>query len=451
MENNDNISFHYINLDKRDDRRKHMENEIGANLPDNYSLVRWPATSHSSGWIGCIHSHCLLLKHLTVNNSSNMYCVLEDDCVLNNKKTFKHLLPKYINYLKKHSTEWDLFLGGGIYAVPVRIVSIDPFIIECDWITCAHFVIYNNISANKAITFFDNQKYDTCIDNHNARSNRRRIWVPYPTFCDQLGTDTDIGNFTDYTPRIMNGFKDTHRIFNEFVKKNCKLLLAIPGFGGPQFDFKKSLLTKNIDKIRNTFNGTVDITLFNYGDKSVDIQCNEIMQKGYVGQFIYKHLTPDLINKYHFVLLLLDDIELDDNINIDTIIRNYTYYNLDIISPSLNTASKWNHQYMLQLPDSNKIRFTQCLELFFYLMKPSSYTKWYNLLDQKSNWLWGIDYAMYNYNIAPALMDGMTITHHIKNGSYSPDAPNPYDELDYNRKRLRLQHQVAEYKFVEMV
>jgi GR25 family glycosyltransferase involved in LPS biosynthesis len=448
----DQFTLHYINLDRRQDRRKHMEDEFRNQLPDNYSLVRWPAIQHTNGWMGCIQSHSSLLKNITANNNSNMYCVLEDDCVINNKKTFKELLPKYIKYLKEHSSEWDLFLAGGVSAEkPIRIVTTDPFIIECNWFTCSHFVIYNNKSANNVITYSDSNKYNTGIDNFNARSNRRRIWIPYPLLCDQLGIDTDIGNFPEYLPNIVKSFKDTHIILNEFVKNHYKLLLVIPGFGNPQFDFKKSILLKNINTIRNTFTGKVDITVFNYDSKSVGIECNEIMKKGYIGQFIYNHLQPNIVNNYHYVILLLDDIELNENINIDTMIRNYNHYNLDIISPSLNLQSKYSHQYMLQ-QNTNKIRLTQCLEFFCYLMKPSSYTKWYNLLDNKSCWLWGIDYAMFHYNISTALMDTMTITHHIKGSAYKDrSVPNPYNEYNYNSKRLKLQSQNRDYTFVEMI
>lgn len=212
-------TFYYINLDHRDDRKRHMEVEFDNALPSTYNLTRWSATKHNKGWIGCILSHTNLLKHLKIiQNDNGFYCVLEDDCKINNKLHIKNTLPKYIEYLKQHSTEWDLFMGGGIYAKPSRIVCKDPFIIECDWMACSHFVIYNNTSAKKAIEYADAGNYDVGIDNFNARSNRKRIWVPYPLWCDQTNADTDIGNFKEYLDRIVQGFKDVHEVLDEFVR-----------------------------------------------------------------------------------------------------------------------------------------------------------------------------------------------------------------------------------------
>lgn len=229
-----------------------------------------------------------------------------------------------------------------------------------------------------------------------------------------------------------------------------KLLIVIPGFGPAQVDFKKTLLQNNLSHIRSTFFGDIDIKLFNYGTEKSGVDCDEIMEKGVVGQYIYKHITPDIVDKYDYIILMLDDIELSDNINIEQMIRNYNYYNIDILSPSLHKSSKFSHSYMLQR-DTGMMRITQCLEFFFYLMKPSSYRKWYTQLDENSCWLWGIDYAMYHYNIKPVLMDTMTIVHHIKGGSYSSNLPSAYTELENNRKRLRLQSQIAEYEYIEMI
>jgi hypothetical protein len=223
MSEDETISMYYINLDHRPDRKQLMENEFNNVLPNNYKLVRWSATKNPKGWIGCIHSHSNLLKHLkTDQNNNGFYFVLEDDCKINNKELFKEILPKYISYLKEHSSEWDLFMGGGIYASPHRIVCRDPFIIECDWMACSHFMIYNNISANKAIEYSDKGNYDVGIDNFNARSNRKRIWVPYPLLCDQTNLDTTIGNNKEYLEKIIQGFKNVHDVLDKFVKSKTK-------------------------------------------------------------------------------------------------------------------------------------------------------------------------------------------------------------------------------------
>ena len=214
------MDIHYINLDERVDRQKHMKDEFEGVLPENTQLSRWSASKNTAGWIGCIHSHANLLRHMMSKDKSNFYIVLEDDCKINDKDRFKQMFPKYVEYLKQHSSEWDLFLAGGIYVSPHRIVCRDPFIIECDWIACSHFVIYNDKSAKKAIDYADSNKYDVGIDNMNARSNRKRIWVPYPLLCDQLATDTNIGNSKEYIEKIREGFNDVHKRLDNFVKRS---------------------------------------------------------------------------------------------------------------------------------------------------------------------------------------------------------------------------------------
>jgi hypothetical protein len=215
-----NEDIYYINIDERTDRKIFMENEFKDVLPENVTLQRWSATKNKSGWIGCILSHSNVLKHMISKYNTNFYMVMEDDCKINDKIRFKAELPKYLKYLKDHSDKWDLFLGGGIYAIPIKIICRDPFIIECDWIVCSHFVIYNNKSANKVITYADSNNYKRGIDNMNAESNRKRIWVPYPLLCDQVGNDTNIGTNAEYLEKINKAFKEVHKRLDDFVAKS---------------------------------------------------------------------------------------------------------------------------------------------------------------------------------------------------------------------------------------
>jgi hypothetical protein len=236
-----------------------------------------------------------------------------------------------------------------------------------------------------------------------------------------------------------------------------KLLVVVPGFGEPKLEFKSRLLRSNLERVRDTFSGAVDVKLFNYGRDAANIAVDgvaveEVVGPGIIGQFLYRHVRPQVVSGYDYVIVMLDDIELSASVNIDRMILNYEKYAFDILSPSLTRDSVYSHQYMLQREDSVKrIRITQCLEMFLYLMRPTSYTKWFNLLDERSVWLWGIDYALYNYGIKTGLMDTMTVKHHIKGASHSADLPVPMEELNYNRGRLRLQAQVRDYEYVDMI
>ena len=252
-----------------------------------------------------------------------------------------------------------------------------------------------------------------------------------------------------------------------------RLLVVVPGFGSPRLEFKRELLKRNLRLIRSTFSAanSIHVKIFNYGTETSGIsgisgiEVEEIMGAGIVGQFLYRHVTPAVIEDggYDYIILMLDDIELvaaksegGEGFNIDRMIRNYEHYQFDILSPSLAAGSKFSHAYMLQQgegvgEDKGVIRIAQCVEFFFYLMSPSAYQKWWGLLDEKSCWLWGIDYAFYNYGIKAGLMDGMTIVHHIKGASYVAGLPSGYDELEYNRARLRLQAQSLPYTRIRMI
>jgi hypothetical protein len=216
-------TMYFINLNRSTDRLKRITDDFSDALPDNFELKRWNATEHSQGWKGCIKSHSSLLKHLVENDKSGLYIVLEDDCRLTiPKNIFKEQFPKYIKYLNDHKGKWDVFICGGIYPIPNKIICRDPFIIECSWITCAQFDIHSDKSANSVIKYGskNESEYDTGIDNVIARSNRNRIWVPYPMFCDQYNDNTFIGNYDSYLPKIIEQFKKSFTVFDEFVSKH---------------------------------------------------------------------------------------------------------------------------------------------------------------------------------------------------------------------------------------
>ena len=220
MNNMSATELYFINLDKRQDRLKRILGDFKDALPPNVRLARWPAHQHNSGWIGCIKSHGALLKHLVETNKSGIYPVLEDDCLLYSKRSFKENFNEYLEYLKAHKGEWDVFVGGGVYPVPNRIVSRSPFIIECSWITCAHFDIHSDKSARNVIRFSERASYDTSVDNFIAKTHRDRIWVPYPLFCGQYMNDSDIGSGEDYLRNIREGLANANKTLDDFVKKN---------------------------------------------------------------------------------------------------------------------------------------------------------------------------------------------------------------------------------------
>jgi hypothetical protein len=219
-----------------------------------------------------------------------------------------------------------------------------------------------------------------------------------------------------------------------------RLLVVVPGYGPGNLDTKQRLLTKNIDLIRRTYTGSVDVRLFNYGDVSCGVAgVDERFQRGYVGQFLYRHVSPDSIKDYDDILILLDDIELGDDIVVDEMLHNLKHYNLDILTPSLTHTSRFSHSVMLQ-QNTGAIRISAFTEFFCYFMTPASYSKWWSLLDEKSAWLWGIDFALFHKGFRMGLDDTHTMRHYFgSTGTYPIGSPNPGIECAHNMRRFQIQ------------
>jgi hypothetical protein len=197
-----------------------MVEEFDGALPDGFKLVRWNATSHEDGWKGCILSHAKVLSYLVDHEQTGLYVVLEDDCrLLDPADIFKARLQRYYHYLKDHMGEWDVFLGGGIYLTPKRVVCRDPFIIESDWGVCLQFAIHSSKSAATIVDYgFNPDKWNKSIDTHLSAAHRGKIWLPYPHLCDQhLEYKSTIGTADAYTHRIKAAFENAKKVLDEFV------------------------------------------------------------------------------------------------------------------------------------------------------------------------------------------------------------------------------------------
>jgi len=231
-----------------------------------------------------------------------------------------------------------------------------------------------------------------------------------------------------------------------------KILSIIPGIGEPHFDNKEKILLKNINIIQNTFSGDVDFTVFNYSDNNFSLEIPVTKEKGIIGQYLYKYITPEFIKDYDYIMILLDDIELVENYNIDNMIFMLEQLNLDIISPSLTSDSKHTWDFMLENDNyKNKLRIVNFCECFCYLMTKKSYIKYYSLLDEETYWLWGIDMILYNMGFKMGIYNEYKIHHHFKSESYHPHLPNPFEEMEKKYKKFPKIQYHENLSFIEIV
>ena len=110
IENNMNSSkditnIYYINLDRRIDRKYHVENQLKLL---NWKGTRFSAISHSNGALGCSLSHLSLLKYAKINNLSHIL-IMEDDVTFLDPTVFLNSLDKYLETCK----EFDVLLLAG--------------------------------------------------------------------------------------------------------------------------------------------------------------------------------------------------------------------------------------------------------------------------------------------------------------------------------------------------
>lgn len=258
-----------------------------------------------------------------------------------------------------------------------------------------------------------------------------------------------------------------------------KILVVLPGFGGNNIKEKIEIFCHNLKNIsKNLKDHSIDFEIFNFdktcynlasfnfnenGNKYPNINIiNENMIRGVVGEFLYKYITPSFVNQknYEYVMILLDDVML---INTDfskmmKIIDNYSY---DILSPALTHESTCHtimkdSKNMCEITNYTCFRHVNAVELFCYFMKKDVYNKYHSILDEKTSWLWGIDFSLHNLGFKCGIVDSFLVKHMYPRGmsNYS-NLPDPEEEMEHNRKKYTFigmgHHKTLEYNFIKNI
>jgi len=105
---NDHITHAlYINLDKRTDRRKRIENELSIFEPNK--VTRIPGVIHKNPYYGCTSGHIAALKMAREHKWPNVL-ILEDDAIWANIDKAYPVFEKLIN------NPYDVIMLGGTYS-----------------------------------------------------------------------------------------------------------------------------------------------------------------------------------------------------------------------------------------------------------------------------------------------------------------------------------------------
>lgn len=171
--------------------------------------------------------------------------------------------------------------------------------------------------------------------------------------------------------------------------------------------------------------------------------CEVIREKGVIGQFIYKYFGGDKKwNNYDYYCITLDDVKLSSNYNLGEMIQLLEAGRFDILSPTMHKDSVQTSHKKFMSVDLKKypshILESNFVELFHYVMTKKAFIKYYNLLDDKSAWLWYIDFIMHPQGFKMGIVTYMDFRHYYTSGGdRKPEQPDKFAELHHNEKRFK--------------
>jgi hypothetical protein len=144
-------------------------------------------------FINHIKVYSSILHYGFKNEGAELNIVANLDCNYVDPAGAETSLIRYLSFLIKHIGEWDLFLGAPRDVQPVKIISRDPFIIECTSARSLTFAVHSYKSASIIMEYASDQtKYDNDLDtalHSRLGAQNGKIWIPYPVLC-YSGGDT---------------------------------------------------------------------------------------------------------------------------------------------------------------------------------------------------------------------------------------------------------------------
>jgi GR25 family glycosyltransferase involved in LPS biosynthesis len=108
----------YINLESREDRRKHIVEQLI--VLGGINIERFPAVLANSGAVGCSISHIKSLEYAK-SKEWEYVCIVEDDFRCINTDRFRQSLSDFEKKSKQDGLEWDILLLGGNNCPPYNI------------------------------------------------------------------------------------------------------------------------------------------------------------------------------------------------------------------------------------------------------------------------------------------------------------------------------------------
>jgi len=223
--------------------------------------------------------------------------------------------------------------------------------------------------------------------------------------------------------------------------------------GEPHLEHKLALLKSNLAILRTSMRLKVSVCCYQPVPTWDEPDVTWHVKKGIVGEFIMEFANPDAIQE-EYVMILLDDVELQPNFDGNKLIEYQKRFGFDILSPTLTRKSKYQFEYMRTTPGTEyQLKITPCCECFCMFFPHASYQKYYNLLTPHNPWLWGLDMMLYKvFQFRIGMLNKMTMHHHYKGESYDglvdPSKGREYEFNTYHQTEKELARQVSEHYWI---
>ena len=192
----------FINLEKRPDRRKRME-EISWPVP----IERVQAVETTPGWKGCTLSHRKCIE-LAAQRRYPWVLILEDDCNIIDVDRFTALLPT----LWEKRADFDVFLGGPLFFTRQTLIQRSPPLIQLNGKT-THFCLIPAHTYEQILRDIQPTYAIFVIDHYYARNFR--VWATWPHLATQYESQSDIRISENKSAAI---FKESEKALHDFLE-----------------------------------------------------------------------------------------------------------------------------------------------------------------------------------------------------------------------------------------
>lgn len=196
-------------------------------------------------------------------------------------------------------------------------------------------------------------------------------------------------------------------------------LYYLAAIGSPNMDIKLDILKHNVTNIYNNIQVPFDIMLNCYddGDTCTNIKkmlsllpfLNNVIiheKKGRLVELWHTNPYHTLLNQYHYVFYILDDVKIN-NIDIYELINIKNTYAIDFLSPKV-IGGTWDY---MRNQEDHILALANNIELFCLLLTPRDFHKFINIHDIENSYTWGVDLLLGHFKIKSAICFSFSVHH----------------------------------------